>query len=197
MVVVSQARDMIANFHLVATQPSLDASPSIRLQSLWEKPPVGWLKTNWDAAISKEWKKAAFGVVVRNVEGGVVAASVTVVPFVTDPTSAEALGAWHSLSLCRRRGFNHVLLEGDSSVVVSAINNTLPCLSSYGQVIEDTRFCLQEVQPVEVQHVKREANQAPHLLAKDGLCVLNDCTWLGECPSPIQDIVAFEQAIIV
>lgn len=138
MVVVSQARDMTANFHLVAAQPSLDASPSIRLQSLWEKPPVGWLKTNWDAALSKEWKKAAFGVVVRNAEGGVVAASVTVVRFVTDPTSAEALGAWHALSLCRRRGFNHVLREGNSSEVVSAINNTLPCLSSYGQVIEDT-----------------------------------------------------------
>jgi len=58
-------------------------------------------------------------------------------------------------------------------------------------------FCLQEVQPVEVQHVKREANQAAHLLAKYGLCLLNDCTWLGECPSPIQDIVAFEQAIII
>jgi hypothetical protein len=46
MVVVSQAIDMIANFHLVEAQPSLDASPSIRLQSLWEKPPVGGLVEN-------------------------------------------------------------------------------------------------------------------------------------------------------
>jgi len=54
-----------------------------------------------------------------------------------------------------------------------------------GRLLKIPIFCLQEVQSMEVEHVKRKANQAAHLLAKYGLCVLNDCTWLGECPSPI------------
>jgi hypothetical protein len=53
------------------------------------------------------------GVVVRNADG-VVVASMMVVPFVTDPTSAEALGPWYALSLCRRQGLNRIILEGGS-----------------------------------------------------------------------------------
>jgi hypothetical protein len=56
------------------------------------------LKTNCDAALSKERKKAAFGVVVRNAEGGGVAASVTVVPFCLQ----ERFNLWRS-SMSRGR----------------------------------------------------------------------------------------------
>lgn len=34
--------------------------------SRWTKPPVGWLKTNWDAAIDVKGKKMGLGVVVRD-----------------------------------------------------------------------------------------------------------------------------------
>jgi hypothetical protein len=62
-------------------------------------------------------------------------------------------------------------------VVVSAINRNLPCLSSYGQIIEDTRLCLPGVQPFEVRRIKREANQAAHLLAEYGLRSLVNHVW--------------------
>ncbi len=54
------------------------------------------------------------GVVVRNESEGVVAALAKAIPFVEDPTAAEAIAAWHAVNLCVDRGFHHVVLEGDS-----------------------------------------------------------------------------------
>jgi hypothetical protein len=46
------------------------------------------------------------GVVVRNESEGVVAALAKAIPFVEDPTAAEAIAAWHAVNLCVDRGFH-------------------------------------------------------------------------------------------
>jgi hypothetical protein len=62
------------------------------------------------------------GVVVRDCGGQVVAAALgTVIPFIIDPSTTEALGAWRVVSLCREIGYSKLVLEGDYSVVVSAL----------------------------------------------------------------------------
>jgi hypothetical protein len=48
----------------------------------WCKPPLEWLKCNWDAALDNETKQIGMGVVVRNSEGQVVAALAMVTPFI-------------------------------------------------------------------------------------------------------------------
>jgi ribonuclease HI len=109
------------------------------IPSNWRAPRAGWLKANWDAALNNTSRKMGIGVVVRNESGEVVAALAKVIPFVEDPTAAEAIAAWHAVNLCVDRGFHQVVLERDSQIVVSALNQTSPSWSSYGQLLEDTK----------------------------------------------------------
>jgi len=83
---------------------------------------------------------------VRNEVWEVVGALAKLIPIVGDPTAAEATAAWYVISLCVDRGYQQVVLEGDSMTVVSALNQSLPNWSSYGQLIKDTKgrlkFCI-------------------------------------------------------
>jgi ribonuclease HI len=83
---------------------------------------------------------------VRNEVWEVVGALAKLIPIVEDPTAAEATAAWYVISLCVDRGYQQVVLEGDSMTVVSALNQSLPNWSSYGQLIKDTKgrlkFCI-------------------------------------------------------
>jgi ribonuclease HI len=145
------------------TKLSDEGLPQPHSLNLWEKPPLEWKKVNWDAALDLAHKRMSTGVVIiRDEDGLVVAASMAIVPFITDPTMAEAVGPWHALTLCRQHGFARVIFEGDSQMVVSALQKNNQCWSSFGQIIEDTRHCFPEVQPSEVRFVRLACHQAAH-----------------------------------
>jgi len=97
-----------------------------RIPLKWRVPARGWLKLNWDAALKMQSMRMGIGIVVQNEKGEFVAAMAKVLHFINDPTVAEALAAWHAANLCVDRGFHRVVLEGDSLVVVSALNKVLP-----------------------------------------------------------------------
>jgi hypothetical protein len=61
----------------------------------WQKPPVGIMKINWDAALHKENKHMGVGVVIRDDKGDVVVALSKIVPYIMDPLTAETVVVWH------------------------------------------------------------------------------------------------------
>jgi ribonuclease HI len=128
-------------------------------------------------------------VIIRDDKGNVVAAQSKVIPFITDPTSAEALAAWHAILLAREVGGKRVLLEGDSAEVVYALSGEGPCYRLYGQLIEDTKIYLAYFTSIKVMHVQRNANKATHVLAKCAISQLLDKVWIQECHSYITDVV--------
>jgi hypothetical protein len=75
----------------------------------WLKPPLEWVKCNWDGAVDKAGQQTGVPMVVRDYAGKVVAATIRSFLFITDPTVAEALGAWHAMSLCRAWGLARVI----------------------------------------------------------------------------------------
>lgn len=77
----------------------------------WEKPPPGWKKTNWGAALDKVHKRMIVGVVVHDEERVVVATSMVTVPLITDPTLAESLGVWQALFMPSAKDLSHVVFE--------------------------------------------------------------------------------------
>ena len=56
------------------------------------------MKTNWDAALDILNKRIGAGVVVRDELDAVLASMATTVPFITDPTVAEAVAASKSFA---------------------------------------------------------------------------------------------------
>jgi predicted TIM-barrel fold metal-dependent hydrolase len=71
----------------------------------WQKPPVGIMKINWDAALHKENKHMGVGVVIRDDKGDVVVALSKIVPYIVDPLTAETVAVWHAARLACEMGF--------------------------------------------------------------------------------------------
>jgi ribonuclease HI len=104
----------------------------------------------------------------------------------------ESIAAWRAVILCEELGLQSVEFEGDSMVVVNALNSNTPYWRACGSIVEDTRDRLLQFLTWSVQHARREANQVAHFLAKHALSVNQDVVWKEECPSFIQDIIYAE-----
>jgi hypothetical protein len=135
---VKSTMDFLTEFHAAQLLPptaSVARTQSVR--QLWRRPPEGVVKVNWDAALDKDTKMMGVGVIVRDERGDVLATLCTTIPFVTDPTIAEAIAAWKAVELGCELGFQRVILEGDALEIVKALRQAEPSWSRYGQLIED------------------------------------------------------------
>jgi hypothetical protein len=76
--------------------------------------------------------------------------------------------------LGREVGGIRIILEGDSSTVISASRDEGPCNRAYGQIVDDIKTYLTHFISVEIVHVRRNANKATHVLAKCAISQLLD-----------------------
>jgi hypothetical protein len=67
--------------------------PRVPILTRWSKPPVGFVKLNWDAAVDRSKKMVGLGIIARDSRGIVVASMCSFHPYVSDSTVAEAMGA--------------------------------------------------------------------------------------------------------
>ncbi|XP_062155310.1 uncharacterized protein LOC133863384 [Alnus glutinosa] len=132
------------------------------------------------------------GIVIRDEGGRFVAAKMKVVPYIVDPNAAGTIAAWSAVQFGREMGANRIVLEGDSMVVVSALRASESCDRLFGQLIDNIKSYFSHFSPVKVNHVRREANVAAHVMAKMAISNLLNHSWVGECPRFIQDVVAAE-----
>jgi ribonuclease HI len=169
-------------------------APSLPLTVRWQKPPLGVIKVNWDAALDHSSKVIGVGAIARDEKGGTVASYCSIVPFVTDPTVAEAVAAWKTIGFCCDQGFSHLILEGDALEIVHGLNKDSSSWCRYGQLLSDSRECLTRFESWRVTHVRREGNAAAHCLAKFAIQHSLNRVWQGTNPYVIQSIVLAEQA---
>jgi ribonuclease HI len=160
---------------------------------IWNKPPLGVVKLNWDAAVNVKEQKMGLGIIARDHTGQVLAVLVASRMYITDPTTAEALAAWKMAEVCVTMGFQQVHMEGDSLEVVQALSREDFTWGRYGPLINDAKLLLQHVQKWEVSHVRRTANEAAHTLAKLALTMSEERLWTEDFPSCVRNIV-FDEA---
>ncbi|XP_040987657.1 uncharacterized protein LOC121235374 [Juglans microcarpa x Juglans regia] len=89
----------------------------------WIPPPLDVFKANWDAVIDKGNSWLRIGVIVRNLEGSVMASLCSSMDLIPDPLLGEAVAAQRISSFCAELGLQHIVLEGDSLSVVKAIQH--------------------------------------------------------------------------
>jgi ribonuclease HI len=158
----------------------------------WLKPSLGWVKLNWDGALNSSTNNIGAGVVVRNEAGELLVGLAVTIPYVSDSLIVEVMATWRAVELGRKLSFQRIILEGDSLIIVGALNQSNPCLSGYEQMMEDIRVRLLSFPAFVVRHVCRQANTAAHSLAKHALALNSEMVWLEECPSFIFHIVIAE-----
>jgi ribonuclease HI len=85
-----------------------------------------------------------------------------------DPVVADALTTLHTVEFCRNWSYTRLILEGDSLLVVQAINRTRVNWSRHENIIAYIKEVLTSIYSWKTCHTKQRANSTAHILAQVG-----------------------------
>ena len=132
---------------------------------VWKAPSRGVVKLNCDASLTSEgW--VGLGVVARNFEGRVLFAASRRVRAHWPVEIAEGKALLMAIRLARRFGFQEVVLESDSQVLISRLAKGMVYFSDLDSVLEDILMLSSDFISLVWSHVKRDGNTVAHHLAK-------------------------------
>ncbi|XP_023900508.1 uncharacterized protein LOC112012346 [Quercus suber] len=145
-----------------------DTNHRTRRQSrpTWFPPKRGWFKININGAMFKKEGQSGVIVVNRNEKGKLMGAMCKKIPFPLGALESEAIAAEEGIALARDLGLGEVVIEGDASIVMSALVNRDQSLSSIKKLVESSRTKLKAFKKWETNHVRRHCNIVAQLLAR-------------------------------
>ena len=191
---IQKAQRSIVNFKSVGTVlvETLSGDPILQISDVhWTHPFSGFYKLNVDATCLIEGDKWGICVVVRDNEVVVIGASSWQVFSLPDSEAAEALAMRKGLEFAKDMCFFESYSIIRCSNVVLALNAHQQSPNYVGSIIRDCISFKGNFLSLNFLHVRREANQTAHYLAKYALKNL-DCMWIEETPSYISAILAFD-----
>ena len=131
---------------------------------------------------------SGLGIVVRDKEGLAIASMVARIPQQLQPTEIEALAAYKAVGFARELGLSQAVLEGDSSIVMSALNSSNPGLAPCGLLIQDALNVAIGFSKLFYSHTKRERNSVAHNLTQLAVNISNCVIWIEDVSS---DVMSF------
>jgi ribonuclease HI len=138
------------------------SSSQVQLQA-WVSPPSNWIKINFDTAIRDSFSAQA--VICRDSQGQVLHMSSQISPPCT-PNVGEARAALLACSVAASLSYSHFIIEGDSEVVIHALNNPNSVRDwRISSVILDCLDTIPEASVWEAQKIKRSSNFCAHSIA--------------------------------
>ena len=165
-------------------------------QSHWRPPPREVVKVNFDGATCSLEKSSGVGVVVRDMNGLVLASCAKRIHQSVKAVEIEAMAAATALSFAKDLGFQRLILEGDSLEVIQALLERTETLTPTGLLLEDVRSLSQNFDLLLYSHTKRDGNAVAHSLAKYALRIPDFLAWMEDVPSHIQSIVQADLALL-
>ena len=143
------------------------------------------MKINFDGAIFAEEKSSSMGVIIWDRKGLVIAFMATRIPQQLRLIEIEAMAASKALEFARELGIAKAVLEGDSQVVIMALNSKTSVLAPYGSLIQDSLTLSNSFSKLSYSHTKREGNTVAHNLAKLVVNLTNCVIWMEDVPSDV------------
>ncbi|KAG6696929.1 hypothetical protein I3842_09G174000 [Carya illinoinensis] len=125
-----------------------------QITAKWHRPPIGWYKMNWDAAISEAKGQVGIGGIIRNSDGQVMATIQAQRQLKLEAFSGEAYAMIMCVSFCREVGL---------------LNEPQKDWSCGGLIIEEAKVLLFNFAEWQAVHTKRGGNKAAHGLAQEAL----------------------------
>ena len=77
----------------------------------------------------------------------------------------EVLGARKALELTIELGFDNIILEGDSKILIKSLAKGGNSLAHYGHLIADIHVLMARFSSLSLSHVRRHCNRLAHALA--------------------------------
>ncbi|KAK9985759.1 hypothetical protein SO802_030710 [Lithocarpus litseifolius] len=141
-------------------------APSPPKDETWLPPPPSWVKVNFDEATFANSSSAGLGAIIRNDMGLVMAAFTQPIPLPTSVEMVEVLAARGALCFAKDLGFNKICVEGDSEIIIKALNHGGLSSSSFGHIIKDVKVLSSSLGNVRFSHTRRQGNRVAHGLAR-------------------------------
>ncbi|XP_019150943.1 PREDICTED: uncharacterized protein LOC109147742 [Ipomoea nil] len=147
----------------------------------WLPPPVGKLKLNSDATVNLPAGAMGYGWVLRGDDGSFFAAKNVRVSGTYSIKEAEAMSLREALSWLKNTGMGGVVVEINSQLVYNAILSS-SFNSAYGFLVDDIKELASAIGDVEFQCVRRFANCAAHVVAREAFSVAGCGEWFDIPP---------------
>ncbi|XP_031124298.1 uncharacterized protein LOC116027009 [Ipomoea triloba] len=156
-----------------------------------ERPALGWLKINTDAAMNTTSNMSGFGFIARDSDGLFVAAKYLSCSGIFQPRVTEALAVREALIWAKDKGFDAVCLESDAQVVIQGLGNS-NSNTYFDLVLMDIHKLTSSFLNISFMFVKRSANSAAHRLAREAVFNADCREWTSSPPSFISDVILAE-----
>ena len=156
----------------------------------WNPPSSSMLKVNVDGATTKHKNTVGIGSVIRDELGRVIAAMSRKIQAPLGPLEVEAKAFEAGFQLARDMGYQDIILEGDSLILVRALCGLSSPPSTIDSMVVGMQLLCLDFRTVYVSHVRRQGNKPTHILAKYALSINDSIVWIEETPCCI------EQALI-
>uniref|UniRef100_A0A803QCI5 RNase H type-1 domain-containing protein n=1 Tax=Cannabis sativa TaxID=3483 RepID=A0A803QCI5_CANSA len=146
--------------------PSLNPSFFNKRDELWTKPATNGIKIDVDAVIFDNESRFGIGFVVWDCKAELLVAVALNWSGKITPEAAEAMGIREALSCLKDKSFQHICLESDNLVSVQVIHSEVVMCSDFGLIVQDCKSLLNFISNVSLKFVKRSANRAEHVIAR-------------------------------
>ncbi|XVF30350.1 hypothetical protein REPUB_Repub16aG0049600 [Reevesia pubescens] len=98
---------------------------------------------------------------------------------------------------CNMNPQSKIEVEGDSSLVISAIKGNMEDHSLAGGIVEFVKKSLQKFRSVRLLHVKRSGNVMAHVLAKHAKEIDTFHVWIEDDPSFFSDVFLKDSSMAI
>ena len=133
-----------------------------------------------DGAVFKERNELGVGVIIRDVNGLVVAAKCKKFHAPLGPLKVEAKAFEFGLHFAKDVRLHEFILEGDSLNVVRALQGLSPPSVSVMSIIYGIQSSCNDVRKVVFSHICRQENRPAHILAKHAISIVDFMVWMEE-----------------
>ncbi|XP_062020921.1 uncharacterized protein LOC133737369 [Rosa rugosa] len=155
----------------------------------WQPPPHNTVKINFDGSVKSG--SASSGFIFRDSLGQPILASTTNSGSTTIPT-AEAIALRDSLIAAMDRGLQFIEVEGDSKLVIDAVNGVSHPPWKLRKIITDIRSLVASFSTITFKHVFRKANFAADSVTKLGHTSSDRIWWVNCFPPTVSRAILFD-----
>ena len=110
------------------------------------------------------------------------------IPLPTIVLEVETLAARRALEFAAEKGVNRVILEGDFTILIKALQSSNHSLAQFGHIAEDVKYIASCLQNCMFSHVLRQCNKVAHALARRALSYPHMLVWREDVPPDIFDV---------
>jgi ribonuclease HI len=127
-------------------------------------PPLGMLKVNVDALVSKTTGRGSVAAVIRDEQGIFVGTSTLVFPGKTEAETLEALACREAVAIARDVNARRVQVASDCLSVIKSLEQGT--MGAYANIVREIKDSVQDFEVLSFAHERRSMNKEADRLAK-------------------------------